>query len=91
MTQPVLALALLGAVVAISIGCARIVSWLLDRHDYIASRKSCEAAFVAQARADLAATVWTPEHETLYQAEIAATKRGDLLAAARFAERQEAL
>ncbi|EKT4090396.1 hypothetical protein QEG26_004401 [Stenotrophomonas maltophilia] len=91
MTEPLLALVLLGAAAAISIGGARIVSWMLDRSDYTASQHSREAAFVAQARADLAATVWTPEHETLYQAEIAATKRGDLLAAARFAEWQEAL
>lgn len=38
MTEPLFAVALLGAVVAISIGCARIVSWLLDRRDYTASR-----------------------------------------------------
>lgn len=89
MTEPLLALALMGAIAAISIGGARIVSWLLDRRDYSASQQSRGAAFVAQARAELAATGWTPDHETLYQAEIAATKRGDLLAAARYAEEQE--
>lgn len=72
MTEPLLAFSLLGAIVAISIGCARIVSWLLDRRDYTASQQSREAQAIALARA-----------------EIAATKRGDLLAAAAFAEEQE--
>jgi len=66
--------ALLGAIAAISIGGARIVSWLLDRRDYTASQRSREAQVIALARA-----------------EIAATKRGDLLAAARLAEQQEAV
>lgn len=91
MTEPLLAFSLLGAIVAFSIGSAKLVSWMLDRRDYTASQLSREAAFVAQARADLAATGWTPDHETLYQAEIAASKRGDLRAAACFAEKQEAL
>ncbi|MGE8237355.1 MAG: hypothetical protein ACN6PQ_13860 [Stenotrophomonas indicatrix] len=91
MTGPLHAFALLGAIAAFSIGCARIVAWLLERRDYTASQQSREAAFVAQARSDLAATGWTPDHESLYQAEIAATKRGDLLTAARIAEKQEAL
>lgn len=89
MTEPLLALALLGAVVAFSIGCARIVSWLLDRRDRATAQRAKEAAIVAQARAELAATGWTLSQETLYQAEIAATKRGDLLAASRYAEQQE--
>lgn len=74
MSEPLLAFALLGAIVAVSIGGARIVSWLLDWRDYTAARHSGEAQVIA-----------------LAQAEIAATKRGDLLAAARFAEQQEAL
>ncbi|MBN5145429.1 hypothetical protein JY412_01530 [Stenotrophomonas maltophilia] len=88
MSQPILAFALLGAILTFCIGCAKLVSWLLDRRDYNASQQSREAVFVAQARAELAATGWAPDHETLYQAEIAATKRGDLLAAARYAEEQ---
>ncbi len=72
MTEPLLAFALLGAIAAISIGGARIVSWLLDRRDYTASQQSREAQVIALARA-----------------EIAATKRGELLAAAAFAEEQE--
>ncbi len=64
--------ALLGAIAGISIGGARIVSWLLDRRDYTAAQQSREAQVIA-----------------LAQAEIAATKRGDLLAAAAFAEEQE--
>lgn len=38
MTAPLLVLALLGAIAAVSIDCARIASWLLDRHDYAASQ-----------------------------------------------------
>ncbi|HIB8541748.1 hypothetical protein [Stenotrophomonas maltophilia] len=72
MTEPVLALAFLAAITAVSIGCARIASWLLDRRDYTASQQSREAQVIALAKA-----------------EIAATKRGDLLAAATFAEEQE--
>ncbi|MBH1740242.1 hypothetical protein [Stenotrophomonas maltophilia] len=89
MIDPLITFALLGAIVAVSIGGAKLVSWLLDRRDYTASQQSREALFVAQARAELAATGWTPDHENLYQAEIAASKRGDLLAAARYAEEQE--
>lgn len=89
MIAPVLALMLLAAIVAVSMGSAKLVSWCLDRRGDSARRSAHEAAYVAQARAELAATGWTPDHETLYQAEIAATKRGDLLAAARYAEKQE--
>ncbi len=74
MTEPLLALGLLGAIAATSIGCARIVSWLLDRRDYSVWQQSREAQVIALAKA-----------------EIAATKRGDLLAAARFAEQQEGI
>lgn len=73
MTEPLLAFALLGAVAAISIGGARIVSWLLDRRARTALQRFREAQVIAFA-----------------QAEIAATKRGDLLGAARIAEQQEA-
>ncbi|MBH1680300.1 hypothetical protein I5U88_00740 [Stenotrophomonas maltophilia] len=90
MVDPLITFVLLAAIAAVSIGAARIVSWLLDRRDRAAVRRAKEAAIVAQARAELAATGWTPDHETLYQAEIAATKRGDLLAAANYADQQEA-
>ncbi len=89
MTEPLLAFVLLGAIASVSIGAARIVSWLLDRRDRAAVQRAKEAAIVAQARAELAATGWTPDHESLYQAEIAATKRGDLLVVATLAEQQE--
>ncbi|MGV6482629.1 hypothetical protein ACTUVJ_002219 [Stenotrophomonas indicatrix] len=74
MTEPLVAFALLGAAMVFSIGCARIVSWLLDRRDCTALQQSREAQVIALAKA-----------------EIAATKRGDLLAAARFAEQQEGI
>ncbi|MCF3485692.1 hypothetical protein ACUDTI_11980 [Stenotrophomonas pavanii] len=89
MIDPFIAFVLLAAIVAVSIGSAKLVSWCLDRRDRAAVQRAKEAAIVAQARAELAATGWTPSHEALYQAEIAATKRGDLLAAARYAEEQE--
>lgn len=85
MIDPLITFALLAAVVAASIGGARVVSWLLDRRDRYAVHRAKEVAFVALARAELAATGWSPDHEMLYQAEIAATKRGDLLAAAELA------
>lgn len=59
MTEPLLAFALLVAIAAFSIGRAKLVSWLLDRRDRTASQQSREVAFVAQVRADLAATGWT--------------------------------
>lgn len=67
MTEPVLALALLGAIAATSIGAARIVSWLLDRRDRAAIQRAKEAAIVAQARAELAASGWTAQDEDRYQ------------------------
>lgn len=73
MTEPLLVFSLFAAIVSVSIGAARIVSWLLDRRDYTASQQSRQAQVIAFA-----------------QAEIAATKRGDLLAAARIAEQLEA-
>lgn len=73
MIDPLITFVLLAAIVAVSIGGAKLVSWLLDRRDYTASQRSREAQVIALAKA-----------------EIAATKRGDLLAAARYAERQEA-
>lgn len=72
MIDPLITFVLLAAILAVSIGGARIVSWLLDRRDYTASQQSREAQVIVLARA-----------------EIAATKRGDLLAAAAFAEEQE--
>lgn len=81
--------ALLGSVAAVSFGVVKLVSWCVGRVGESSRRAARGAALVAQARAELAATGWTPNHEALYQAEIAATKRGDLLAAARYAEEQE--
>lgn len=89
MTEPLLTFVLLGSVAAVSVGLVKLASWCIGRAGESSRRAAREAAFVAQARAELAATGWTPDHETLYQAEIAATKRGDLLAAARYAEQRE--
>lgn len=83
--------ALLSSIAAVSFGLVKLVSWCIGRIGESSRRAAREAAFVAQARADLAASGWTPNHESLYQAEIAATKRGDFLAAAHYAEQQEAM
>lgn len=89
MTEPVLAFVLLAAIAAVSFGVVKLASWCIGQAEESSRRAAREAVFVAQARAELAATGWTPDHETLYQAEIAATTRGDLLAAARYAEQRE--
>lgn len=89
MTGPLLDFALLGSVATVSFGLVKLALWCIGRAGQSSRRAAREAVFVAQARAELAATGWTPDHETLYQAEIAATKRGDLLAAARYAEERE--
>ncbi|HHB9415481.1 TPA: hypothetical protein ACOEN8_000420 [Stenotrophomonas maltophilia] len=67
MIDPLITFVLLAAIVAVSIGCAKLVSWLLDRRDYTASQQCREAAFVAQARAELAASGWTAEDEASFQ------------------------
>ncbi|MES9026807.1 hypothetical protein AAHH21_11855 [Stenotrophomonas sp. BSUC-16] len=67
MTTPLLAFALLAAVAIVSIGAARIVSWLLDRRDHAADQRAKEAAVVSQALADLAASGWTAQDEDRYQ------------------------
>ncbi|HEL5027868.1 TPA: hypothetical protein UOA81_003089 [Stenotrophomonas maltophilia] len=72
MIDPLITFVLLAAIVAVSIGGAKLVSWLLDRRERTASQRLREAQVIALAKA-----------------EIAATKRGDLLAAAAFAEDQE--
>lgn len=119
--------ALLGSIAAVSFGLVKLASWCIGRAGESSRRAAREAAFVAQAQAELAATGWTEDDESayqrdpyaydrelpgmweasdfmdgrdydldpvtpsekLYQAEIAATKRGDLLGAARLAEQQE--
>ncbi|WP_445394471.1 hypothetical protein [Stenotrophomonas maltophilia] len=67
MIDPLITFVLLAAIVAVSIGGARIVSWLLDRRDHAAVQRAKEAAFVAQARAELAASGWTAEEEAAFQ------------------------
>lgn len=71
--------------IVVIMALARITAWWLDRRGYTAGQGAREAIAIAQARAELAATGWSPDHEMRYQAEIAATKRGDLLAAAELA------
>ena len=68
MIDPFIAFVLLAAIVAVSIGSAKLVSWCLDRRGESARRSAREAALVAQARAELAATGWTAEDEAAFQA-----------------------
>lgn len=67
MIDPFIAFVLLAAIVAVSIGSAKLVSWCLDRRGESARRSAREATFKAQARAELAATGWTAEDEASYQ------------------------
>lgn len=68
MIDPFIAFVLLAAIVAVSIGGAKLVSWCLDRRGESARRSARETALVAQARAELAATGWTAEDEAAFQA-----------------------
>lgn len=67
MIDPFIAFVLLAAIVAVSIGSAKLVSWCLDRRGESARRSAREAVIVAQARAELAATGWTARDEVDYQ------------------------
>lgn len=69
MVDPLITFVLLAAIAVVSIGAARIVSWLLDRRDHAAVQRAKEAAIVAQARAELAASGWTVEDEAAYQSD----------------------
>lgn len=67
MIDPLVTFVLLAAIAAVSIGAARIVSWVLDRRDRAAVQRAKEAAIVAQARAELAASGWTAADEAAFQ------------------------
>lgn len=68
MTEPLLAFALVGSVAAISLGVVKLVSWCLDRRGESARCSAREAAWVAQAQAEVAASGWTAEDEAAFQA-----------------------
>ncbi|UXB38966.1 hypothetical protein K7569_14670 [Stenotrophomonas maltophilia] len=87
MDHPLFIIGLSALVVAV--GIARLVMWFKARHESAVIKAVEQGAYVARARAELAATGWTPSDESLYQAEIAATKRGDLIAAALLADHRE--
>ncbi|HIE4122979.1 TPA: hypothetical protein ACXOG4_000054 [Stenotrophomonas maltophilia] len=67
MIDPLVTFVLLAAIAAVSIGAARIVSWLLDRRDRAAVQRAKEAAIVVQARAELAASGWSADDEAAFQ------------------------
>ncbi|QKW56799.1 hypothetical protein [Stenotrophomonas sp. NA06056] len=68
MTEPLLVLLLVGSVASISFGLVKLASWCTDRAGESSRRVAREAVFVAQARAELAATGWTAEEEAAFQA-----------------------
>ncbi|MET4573248.1 hypothetical protein ABIA68_002106 [Stenotrophomonas rhizophila] len=70
-------LALIAACMCIAFGAVRIGTWAIQRRDEAATRPIRDAAFAANATAELRRN------------EIEASKRGDLLGAARFAEMAE--
>lgn len=78
MIDPLITFVLLAAIVAVSIGSAKLVSWCLDRRGESARRSAHEAAFVAQARAELTASGWTAEDEAAFQAIAIAQARAEL-------------
>ena len=89
MIDPFIAFVLLAAIVAVSIGSAKLVSWCLDRRGVLPSQRT-RSGLRSPGTRRTGRNRLDPDHETLYQAEIAATKRGDLLAAANYAEQREA-
>ncbi|WP_313244269.1 hypothetical protein [Stenotrophomonas rhizophila] len=62
------------ALAALLVGLGRFGAWVIDRREQGATKAICDAVTVIQARAELRSL------------EIDATKRGDLLAAAEFAD-----
>lgn len=81
---------------AISFGLVRLAAWIYDQRQAAAVRAIAQASFAARIEAEyLADTTIAAERNAelasdatsgYYFQEIEATKRGDLLAAARFAE-----
>ena len=69
------------AALAVFIGFARLVAWVIDRREEQGTKAIRDAALVAQAQAE-----FLPTPSRLRHLEIEATKRGDLLAAADLAE-----
>lgn len=60
--------ALLGSIAAVSFGLVKLASWCIGRAGESSRRAAREAAFVVQARAELAATGWTAEDEASFHA-----------------------
>lgn len=70
---------LIAACMCIAFGVVRIGTWLIDRREQDRARVIRDATFVAQARAEL------------HRKEIEASKCGDLLTAASYADAQEVI
>ena len=85
MTACLMIVSLIGASLSIAFGVARLGTWLIDLREQCASRAIREAAAIAQARAE-----FLPTPSRLRHLELEASKAGDLLGAARYAEFAEA-
>lgn len=68
MSPVVSIVSLIAACMCIAFGAVRIGSWLIARRDAAATLPIRDAAFVAQARAELSSTGWTDSHDRAYQA-----------------------
>jgi len=76
---------LIGASLSIAFGVVRLGIWLIQLREHHAARAIREAAAIVQARAE-----FLPTPSRLRHLEVQASKTGDLLAAARYAELAEA-
>ena len=72
---------LAAAVLFVAFGITKIITWCFAAREANASRRIAEAALVARAKYGV--------NLTARDREIQATKRGDLLAAARYAEQAD--
>lgn len=84
MTAVLMIVSLIGASLSIAFGVVRLGTWLIDLREQGASRAIREAAAIAEARAE-----FLPTPSRLRHLEIEASKSGDLLAAARYADLAE--
>lgn len=86
MTAVLMIVSLIGASLSIAFGVVRLGTWLIDLREQDASRAIREAAAIAQARAE-----FLPTPSRLRHLELEASKSGDLLGAARYAELAEVI
>lgn len=86
MTGVIMAVCLVAACMSIAFGVVKFVFWLITWQDRDLIRATEQGLIVAQARAE-----FPPVHTQLRELEIRATQRGDLHAAAVYAQAQDEL